>query len=150
MTELNFKTFWDDVRGQLETANTIILATCVENHITTRTMAPLLDGTSILLSTGRNSLKVQQMQQNPNIALVLGGINIEATAEIYGHPSTYPTYKEIYAARYPEYAETYKSSPEDVLVIAKMQKISIYNYCDGKACKDILDVSEKRAYRIEL
>lgn len=22
MTELNFKTFWDDVRGQLETANT--------------------------------------------------------------------------------------------------------------------------------
>ena len=150
MTELDFKTFWDDVRGQLEKANTIILATCVDNHITTRTMAPLLDGTSILLSTGRNSLKIQQMQQNPHIALVLGGINIEAIAEVYGHPSTYPRYEEIYAARYPEYVEKYESSPEDVLVLAKIQKISVYNYCDGKACKDILDISEERAYRIEL
>lgn len=55
------------------------------------------------------------MQQNPDIALVLGGINIAAIAEIYGHLSTYPDYMKIYEERYPEYVEQYKSSPEDVI-----------------------------------
>ncbi len=149
MLELNYGEFLDEIVRKLEPAQQIVLATCADDAITTRLVCPLNDGLTIMISTGKNSLKIEQIRKNPRVALVLDGINIEATAELYGHPDDHPTFFDRYAKKYPEIVKTYKSTPDGMLVILKPTKVSIYQYT-GKACKDILDVKAKRAYREEL
>lgn len=149
MMELNYEDFWAEIEAQLRPAEAIILATSADSRVTTRTVCPLLDGTDILISTGGRSLKIQQIKANPNVALVLGGINIEAFATLYGHPGTHPTFPAAYAEKYPQLGAIYKSEPEDVLIVARPKRITLYKYT-GKACEDVLDMEAKKAFRIEL
>ena len=149
MKELNFKEQSDKNLTHIRDAKNIVLATCTNGHVTTRLVGHLLQGHTILFSTGIGSYKVEQIRQNPQVAFFLDGLNIEATASLCGHPDTHPTFKKLYVAKYPEYVSTYGSNPEDVVVSANIQKIQIYSYEDG-AGKIIIDFNEERAYRIEL
>ena len=45
--------------------------------------------------------------------------------------------------------EIYESSPDDVLVICKINKVNVYAFVE-KACKDIIDFETKNAYRINV
>lgn len=149
MNELNFRELSDQILTQICDAKNIVLATCADGHVTTRMVGHLLSGRTIMFSTGNGSYKVAQIRQNPQVAFFLDGLNIEATASIYGHPDTHPTFKQEYADKYPEYVSTYSSDPEDIVVTAEIQKVQIYSY-EGGAGKIIVDFYQERAYRIEL
>lgn len=150
MTELSYADFWNEIDAKIRPAEAMVLATCSGGRVTTRTICPLSMGEDILFSTNDGSLKITQIRENPNIALALDGINVEAVAQLYGHPDSHPTFMKEYAAKYPGVVSTYESSPDGMLVIAKPTVISVYRFVDGKACKDILDVPAHRAYRVEL
>lgn len=149
MKELNFKEHSDQVLSQIHDTKNIVLATCTNNHVTTRLVGHLLQGQTILFSTGIDSYKVEQIRHNPQVAFFLNGLNIEAIASLYGHPDIHPTFSNEYENKYPEYVSTYDSSPTDVVVASKIQKIQIYSY-ENSAGKIIIDFDEERAYRIEL
>ena len=149
MKELNFKEYSDQVLTKIRDTENIVLATCADNHVTTRLVGHLLHEHTIMFSTKIGSYKVEQIKQNSQVAFFLDGLNIEAIASVYGHPSTHPAYSKAYAAKYPDYVSTYASTPEDVVITADIQKIQIYSY-DGSAGKIIIDFDEERAYRIEL
>jgi len=149
MEELNYELLAEEIGRQLRKAKEIVLATCAEGAVTARLMAPLSYGLTVLMSTGGNSRKVAQIRQNPNIALAIGNLKMEAEAELFGHPGGHPTFLRDYAKKFPLYAKVYKSSPEDLLVIAHPKKIALYKFL-GRPCEDILLPEEKRAYRIGL
>ena len=149
MTELNFKEYCDTIIAQINESKQCVLATCADNLITTRIVCPLFMDKSIMISSGINSLKASQIKNNPNVAISVGHLNIEAEAMLYGHPSTYTNFREEYNKKYPELANIYESSPEDVLIICKIKKVHIYSYVTFPG-KDIIDFENEKAYRIKL
>lgn len=149
MIELDFKEYSEKVLAKIRDTQNILLATCAENHVTTRLVGQLLWEDEIIFSTGIGSYKVAQIKKNPNVAFYLDKLNIEAEASLWGHPEKHPAFESAYGEKYPQYVSKYGYTPEDVVVTAKIKKIQIYTY-QGKACKDIIDFEAKRAYRIEL
>nr|WP_278308398.1 pyridoxamine 5'-phosphate oxidase family protein [Oxobacter pfennigii] len=127
----------------------MVLATCADNKVTARMMCHINDGLTIMFSTNKNSQKVKQIGKNPNVALAIGNLKIEAAAELSGHPSSHPFFLEEYPGKFPHLGKIYSSTPDDLLIIAKPIKISFYKFT-GRPCEDVLEIENKRAYRIEL
>jgi general stress protein 26 len=149
MQELNFDELFGEIETKLKDETSIVLATSANDKVTARLMAHINYGVTLMFSTSRNSQKVKQMQSNPNIALAIDNIKIEATAELYGHPSTHPTFQTDYTVKFPYYQAQYKSNPDDLLVIAHPLKISLYKYINGP-CEDVLLPMEAKAHRTKL
>jgi len=149
MDDLNYTELSTEIDRQLKTHQYIILATCANNNVTARAMAHINDGVTVMFSTNRNSKKVEQMKQNPNIALAIEGIKIEAAAEIFGQPKSHSLFTAEYVKKFPQYGTMYLETPDDLLIIARPQKISLYKYL-GKPWYEVLDVENNRAYRVEL
>jgi len=144
--ELNYADLSNEIEKKLRKEKGVVLSTCVGNYVTARQMAHLNDGLTVMFSTSVNSLKVAQMRENPAIALTVDNLRMEAIAELYGHPDGHPTFRKEYAKKFPLYAKLYKSSPEDLLVICRPVKISLYKYVKGP-CEDILVPDEMKAFR---
>ena len=149
MEELNYIELSQEIEDVLKKNQVIILATCADNKVTARAMAPINDGLTIFFATNRNSEKVKQMENNKNIALAIGNLKIEAIAELIGHPKGHAFFTQEYLKKFPQYGEQYPEKPDDLLVIANPLKISLFKFL-GKPCEDILIPTDKRAYRIDL
>lgn len=149
MDELNYTELSNEIEKKLQSEETIVLATCANNRVTARMMCHINDGLTILFSTSKNSEKAEQIRQNPNIALAIGNLKIEAIAEHFGHPSGHSFFLKEYPKKFPHLGAIYPEKPDDLLIVAKPTKISLFKYV-GKPCEDVLEVEMKHAYRIEL
>ncbi|MDR2687757.1 MAG: pyridoxamine 5'-phosphate oxidase family protein [Oscillospiraceae bacterium] len=149
MEELDYGALEAEIEKMLRKAKEIVLATGAGDHVTARMMAPLSEGLTVMMATGGGSQKAAQIRQNPNVALAVGNLKMEAEAELFGHPGGHPTFLKDYAKKFPLYAKVYRSAPEDVLIIARPKKIALYKFA-GKPCEDVLLPEEKRAYRTSL
>ncbi|MGF7144188.1 putative pyridoxamine 5'-phosphate oxidase family protein [Anaerotaenia torta] len=147
--ELNYNDLCNEITEKLQSEDNIILATSANNKVTARAMAHINDGLTILFATSRNSEKVEQMRRNPNVALASGNLKIEAIAELFGHPKGHSYFINEYPKKFPHLGEIYPEKPEDILIIARPTKISLFKYL-GKPCEDVLETASKQAYRIEL
>lgn len=116
----------------LEREKSITLATCYKNKVTARTMSHVNDGLIIMFQTGCDSEKACQIRENPNIALAAGNIQIEAFAEICGHPNENKDFIEKYKAKFPAYYDQYSNLEDEILIKAYPTKITLYKYVDGK------------------
>ena len=124
----------------LEKEQSLVLATSTDDNVTARTMSHVNDGLDIYFQTGDASKKFMQIQANPRIALAVGYMQIEAFAEILGHPGDNPRFIDMYKAKFPRYYEKYTNHPDEIVIKANPTKISFYKYVDGTPCKDILDI----------
>ncbi len=149
MEELNIIELSNEIEEMLRSQENIVLATCANSKVTARMMSYINDGLTILFSTSKNSEKAEQIKQNPNVALAMGNLKIEAVAEHFGHPRGHSFFLKEYPKKFPHLGEIYPENPNDLLIIAKPVKISLFKYL-GKPCEDILEVEDKHAYRIEL
>lgn len=144
---LDYITLQEEIVSKIENFQSITLATSFGNKVTARTMSIVNDGLIILFQTGAHSEKAQQMRNNPNIAFAAQNMQIEAVAQICGHPNESQIFIEKYKSKYPQYYAQYTDTPDEILITVKPKKISLYKYIDGKPCIDILNVTENRAYR---
>ncbi len=149
MEELNFIEVSNEIEELLQSQENIVLATCANNQVTARMMCHINDGLTVLFSTSRNSEKAEQIKRNPNVALAIGNLKIEAVAEHFGHPRGHSFFTKEYLKKYPYLGDIYPENPNDLLIIAKPKKISLFKFV-GKPCEDVLEVENKRAYRKEL
>ena len=150
MEALNYDLLQREIEANLENANEIVLATCVENNVTARTMNHVNHGLIVMFGTVGSSVKAEQIRINPNVALVSGALQIEATAELWGHPSKHEVYSQKNEAKFPWMKSEFPPDPEDggVLVICHPKKIQLYKFIENKPHWDVLEVEEKKAYRI--
>lgn len=146
---LDCKELEDEIAQKLEGIEQITLATSIEGKTYARTVCPVNDGLNIFFGTEGASDKAEQIRQNSNVALAVGNIQIEATAEIAGRPENNPDFAKRYLKKYPQFGSLYPATQSSIVVSIKPSKITLYKYL-GKPCEDVLDVENKRAYRIDL
>jgi len=152
MKKLDYNQLAAEIEEQLQKAENLVFATCANNRVTGRTMCHVNDGLVIMFGTGGDSLKVQQVQSNRNVALVCGSLQIEAVAELCGAPSKDAEFTRINEEKYPWMKDAYPPDPdvEDTGMLVKCHptKVSIFKYLDGGAHWDVLDVEKQEAYRL--
>jgi len=147
MMTLDFDLLSKEFIVALERAQSITLATSSKDKVTARTMSHVNDGLDIYFQTGNTSEKFKQIQENRQIAFAVGNMQIEASAEILGHPSQNSRFIDLYKTKFPYYYELYTHAEGEVVVKAIPKKVAFYKYIDGKPCMDILDLELKKAYR---
>lgn len=83
---LDYNSITTEIIYALENAQSIILATSSDDKVTARTMSHVNDGLYIMFQTDGGSEKAMQMRTNKRIAFALDNLQIEAIAELCGHP----------------------------------------------------------------
>jgi general stress protein 26 len=124
----------DEVVSALEKENTLILAACADNRVTTRAMSHVNDGLCVYFQTGEHYLKTQQIKANPNVALSVGNYEIEGRAEIIGHPMDESNRQilEMIKDKHPNAAERWSALSNQVVIKVKIKLVRHWRYVDGK------------------
>ena len=147
MISIDFLSLLKEFTAFLEKEQSICLATSAEDKVTARTMSHVNDGVNVYFQTGGESEKVGQIACNPRVAFVAGNMQVEAVAEIMGHPTENPQFISLYKAKFPRYYELYTSGEDEVLIKAVSTRMTFYKYIDGRPCREILDIKLKKAFR---
>jgi uncharacterized pyridoxamine 5'-phosphate oxidase family protein len=72
--------FWESVKQE----DSALFATSANESVTMRTISPVYHDGAILMFTAPTSLKYQQLKENPNCCVAVGGYFLEASAEFFG------------------------------------------------------------------
>ena len=123
-----------EVIQTLEREKTLTLATCAGNRVTIRPMSHISDGMTILFQTGVNSLKMQQIRVNPNVAICVGTYEIEGTAAEAGHPLEKENefFAKTYREKHPESFEKYSAYGDEVVVVITVKRVRQWRYNNGQ------------------
>ena len=152
MEKLDYNQLSLEIEKQLEKAENIVFATSANDIVTGRTMCHVNDGLTVMFGTGGNSVKTEQVRLNKNVALVCGPLQIEATAELYGHPSKHAAYVEMSEKKFPWMKNAFPPDPDaqddGMLIICRPKKISLYKFLNGEAHWDVLETEGQKAYRV--
>lgn len=138
-----------EISNALTAASTIVLATGAGSRITARTMSPVNVGLDVFMQTSRFFTKTEQMEENPNVALCLGNIQIEGTAEFLGHPADdgNELFRALYMEKHRGSYERYSMLEDEIVFVVHPMHITLWKYIDGAPCRDRLDVRERTACR---
>ncbi len=124
----------EEVIRALEQEKSLVLATCADNNVTIRPMTHINDGLTVLFQTGRDYLKVQQIRQNPNVAICVGTYQIEGVATEAGHPLAEGNeyFAKTYKERHPGSFEHYSSLEEEIVIKVTVKRVRQWQYINGK------------------
>ena len=151
MEKLDYTQLAYEIATCLKEAENIVFSTCADDRVTARTMCHVNDGLVVMFGTGGDSLKVEQIKCNSNVALVCGGLQMEAVAELCGPPSKHAVYSTLNDEKFPWMKDAYPLDPEvddtGMLVVCRPKKILLYKYLDGQPHWDVLDAETQTAYR---
>ena len=148
MLSIDYNVLKDEIISILNRERSIVLATSYENKVTARTMSHVNSGLDIYFQTGGDSVKAEQIKNNPQIAFATANMQIEATAEICGGTYDALSFLDMYKVKFPEYYKMYSSIPDEIVIKASPSKITLYKYIDGKPCREVLNVLQEKAYSI--
>jgi general stress protein 26 len=136
-----------------------ILSTSENNLVTARKMRFVPKGLNLYCYTDRNTRKLTQIIANPNVAIVIGYIQIEGIASVKGHPFDNIEFIQAYKDSQPEFYEQWRvgQPPREerdlVLIEVVPNRIAEYRFADIEQGRlesgiEILNVVKKEAYRI--
>lgn len=79
-----------------------LLATSANDRVTMRVVSPVYYDSAILIFTSPDSLKYQQLKENPLCCISIGGSFLEAKAEFHGHTmkDENASLREVYSAKF--------------------------------------------------
>lgn len=113
-----------------------ILATSANDQVSARRMWFVPDNLTLYCYTDRGTRKVQQIESNPNIAVVAGFVQVEGTASLKKHPFDESEFLNLYEEKYPEKYDNWRSQPnvtrerDLVLIEVKPRRIAMFHYGD--------------------
>ena len=126
--------FTEEIIRALETEETLTLATCAGNRVTIRPMSHICQGLAVYFQTDRNSLKMQQIKENPNVALCVGTYELEGTAAFAGKPldAENTFFAQLYKIKFPHAYALYSALDEEILVKVTLTRARQWRYIDGE------------------
>ena len=124
----------EEVIQVLESESILILATSAGDRVTVRPMSYINEGLDILFQTDMNSLKMQQIRDNPNVALCIGTYQIEGTAAELGPPlaESNKSFANAYKEKHPSSYEKYSAYEEEVVIIVTVHTVRQWRYESGQ------------------
>lgn len=150
MEEINFERLREEAIDFLQANKHMVLATCADNRVTARTVSIINDGLKIFFQTDRDSVKYQQIEQNNNVALAYGNIQIEGKAQITCHPLENSYFTENYQRHHESAFRNYSHLKEEVIIEIEPTLITFWKYDtenENKPFRDYLMLEKKKAYR---
>ena len=119
-----------EVIKTLEYEATLMLATCAGNRVTIRPMSHINDGINIFFQTSSDSLKMQEIRTNSNVALCIGTYEIEGTAIELGHPLDEKSvfFAKSYKEKHPGSFEKYSAYENETVVMVKPKLVWQWRY----------------------
>ena len=132
----------------LQANRKMVLATCADSHVTARTVSTINDGLKIFFQADRDSVKCRQIQQNSNVALASGNIQIEGKARITCHPLENSFFGENYQRHHESAFRRYSQLKDEVIIEVEPTLITFWKYdSENKPFREYLLPGEKKAYR---
>ena len=142
--ELEKETF-----DNLDKKKHIVLATCLNDEPTARTVSYIILDNKIYFQTDIKFDKCMQIEENNNVALCLDNYQIEGTAKILEHPLDEKNkrflnkFKQIHENSFNEYS----TLEDEVVIEVNPISIKIWKYIDNKPYIEYLNIIDKVATR---
>jgi general stress protein 26 len=149
MEEINYNILKDKAVQFLGAQKFLVLATSSDDRVTARTMGYVNKGLTIYFQTERNSLKIEQIETNPNVALCGANVQIEGIAKIRNHPFD-PSNKEfieLFKKKYTLAFNTYSHLKNEIVIEVEARLITFWKYIDDKPFREFLYIKETKAER---
>jgi uncharacterized pyridoxamine 5'-phosphate oxidase family protein len=128
----------------------MVFASCAEQKVTARMMSVIHHNQKIYFQTGANSVKFEQLSNNPNAALCIDNVQIEGTARDLGHVLNPENsfFAETYSQIHPGSFKLYSHLSFNRLIEITPHFITLWKYdADGKPFQDFIDLDNKNAWR---
>ena len=94
----------------------MVLSTCAENKVTSRSMSVVVYGGKFYCQTNKDYLKCRQITENPNAALCFGNYSIEGRCSIIGKPYDIPEFISAMEKSYPDAVKRWSKLPEECVL----------------------------------
>ena len=133
----------------LEKNKHIVLATCLNDEPTARTVSHIILDNKIYFQTDIKFDKCMQIEENNNVALCLDNYQIEGTAKILEHPLNEKNerflnkFKQVHENSFKEYS----TLEDEVVIEINPIFIKIWKYIDNKPYIEYLNIIDKVAIR---
>jgi general stress protein 26 len=149
MEKLNFNELKEEIIKLLENIDSMVLATSFKNKVSARTMNVINIELDIFCQTDGNFLKIEQIEQNPNVALCMNNIQIEGVAKIKGHPLATENKKfiEEYRIKHKTSFERYSNIKSEIVIEIEPKMITLWKRINNRSCRDFLDLHNNNAVR---
>ena len=127
----------------------IVLATCLNDEPTARTVSYIILDNKIYFQTDIKFDKCMQIEENNNVALCLDNYQIEGTAKILEHPLNEKNerflnkFKQVHENSFKEYS----TLEDEVVIEINPIFIKIWIYIDNKPYIEYLNIVDKVATR---
>ena len=127
----------------------IVLATCLNDEPTARTVSYIILDNKIYFQTDIKFDKCMQIEENNNVALCLDNYQIEGTAKILEHPLNEKNerflnkFKQVHENSFKEYS----TLEDEVVIEINPIFIKIWKYIDNKPYIEYLNIIDKVATR---
>lgn len=134
----------------LDTHKILVLATAANNRVSARSMSCVHIGLKICFQTSGISVKYQQIEQNPNVALCDSNVQIEGVAQIREHPlaETSSAFIGLYKVHHPGSFKTYSHLRDNVVIEVEPKLVTFWEYdSDGFPYREFLYLPERKAER---
>ncbi|MGC9779476.1 MAG: pyridoxamine 5'-phosphate oxidase family protein [Candidatus Heimdallarchaeota archaeon] len=131
----------------------IVLATSSKNRVTARTVSFTSKDLDIYFLSWEHNKKIEQIKENPNVALTLRNVQIEGIAEVLGWAFN-KEHKEIgdlFRAKFsPKWFDTFSEIKEMVLVKITPEKIVKFENIYKRFQFQNFDLKNKKVYQMRI
>ena len=79
----------------------MVLSTSLNDKVTSRTMSIIIVDDKFYFQTDIMFRKYSQIQNNPNVSLCIGNIQVEGHCKEIGHPNVNPVFCQLYEKNFP-------------------------------------------------
>lgn len=146
-----FKKNLDELFKRFSERKTMVLSTSKQDRVTARSVSVIIHDQKFYLQTDSNSLKYEQLTDNPHVALTFENMQIEGLAKDIGKPDEHAFFVEKYQKYFPDRFARYSSLEVERLVEVEPTHISLWQYEDGEPVQVFFRVGdmfvESRPYR---
>jgi len=155
--ELSYNELKEEMLEALLKHRLLVLATSDGENVTARTVRCVPDGLKVYVAANKNSNEWNQVQENPNVALAGGNLQIEAVASLKGQVSDdenkpyLESFKRIDPERYLDWERRgHFANPLSHILEINPSKMSLYFSMPSPEDSHIsvLDVENQKAYKL--
>ena len=149
MIELDYELEKKEFLENINMLKDIVLSTCKDNIVTSRTVSFINHEFMFYILTSINSNKCKQINENENISLCAGDLQMEGKAKIIGHPMAESNLalSDMYKEKHAEYYNRFARYKFATYIKIKCTYIKQWRTLSGKDYFYSLDLIKEKAIR---
>lgn len=138
----------DDFFEEFGDARKMVLSTSSNGKVSSRMMSVVQTGGIFYFQTDLNFRKVQQIKENPTVALCIDNFQIEGICKDFGHPLENTDFYRLYQENFKNSFDAYTHNENEILFGVKPSFIERWIYQNKRPFIETFDF-EHKIYKLE-